>query len=49
MLNASTIHPYTTAFAAASGARVRGSLKWHWLPGMALCPAPHPIDRGISR
>ena len=49
MLNAPTLHPHTTAFAVASGARARGSLKWQWLPGMAVSLAPHPIDRGISR
>jgi len=49
MSNASTLHPYTTAFAAAAGARARGSLDWQGLPGMAASLAPHPIDRGVSR
>ena len=49
MSNASTLHPHTTASAAAAGARVRGSVEWQRLPGMAGFLAPHPIDRGISR
>jgi hypothetical protein len=49
MLNAPTNHPHTTAFAVASGACVRGSLKRHGLRGMALSRAPYPIDRGVSR
>lgn len=49
MLNAPTIHPHTTATTVASGVRVRGSLKENGLPGMTSSPAPHPIDRGVSR
>ena len=49
MLNAPTLHPHTTAFAVASGMRVRGSLMCHWLPDMTQCPAPHGLDCGVSR
>ena len=49
MSNASILHPHTTASAAAPGARVRGSLNWQGLPGMAAFVASHPIDRGVSR
>jgi len=48
MLNAPTLDPHTTAF-AVSGLRVRGSLECRWMPGIALRPAPHPIDRGVPR
>ena len=49
MSNSSTLNPHTTASAAAAGARVRGSLEWQRLPGMAAFLASHPIDRGVSR
>lgn len=49
MSNAPTLHPHTTASAAAAGARVRGGLSWQGLPGMAAFLAPHPIDRGVAR
>ena len=53
MFNARNFIPLTTAVAARTVARARGSLKIEWLPGMAhrlaSLPAMFPDRRGISR